>query len=339
MVVLGPVLFLSAFLVAWQLTGLFRRYALAKKLLDVPNERSSHAVATPRGGGLAIVVTMLALLPILAAVDVVSWHPIVGLMGSGAVVAAVGFADDRYRLSASVRLVGHFAAALWLLAWTGLPTVRVFGLVVEPAWLVEVAAATYLVWLLNLTNFMDGIDGIAGVEVISVGACGAFVCAVAAPDSTEWAIALALVASTLGFLIWNWPPAKIFMGDAGSGFLGLMLGALSLQAGLLAPMLFWSWVILLGTFVVDASVTLLRRLLRGERLHEAHRSHAYQHAALLCKSHLPVVLVVGGLNLGWLFPIALLVALGTLEAGLGLLIAYTPLVGVALWFKAGIPST
>jgi Fuc2NAc and GlcNAc transferase len=186
---------------------------------------------------------------------------------------------------------------------------------------------------------MDGIDGIAGIEAITVCLGGVLLYVVAVPGATSWLVPLVLASATFGFLVWNWPPAKIFMGDAGSGFLGLMLAALSLQAAWIAPVLLWSWVILLGAFVVDATVTLIRRVARGERFYEAHRSHAYQHAAQRWRAHFPVTVAVGAINLSWLLPIALLVALGFLDPLLGVLIAYAPLVAAALWLRAGEPST
>ena len=148
-------------------------------------------------------------------------------------------------------------------------------------------------------------------------------------------LAFLATAATLGFLFWNFPSAKIFMGDAGSGFLGILLGTLSLMAGLEAPALFWSWVILLGVFVVDATVTLFRRLARQQRLHEAHRSHAYQVAARRFGAHRPVSIAVGLINLFWLLPIAWMVAAGTISGVVGVLIAYAPLVGLAFYLKAG----
>jgi Fuc2NAc and GlcNAc transferase len=144
-----------------------------------------------------------------------------------------------------------------------------------------------------------------------------------------------LAAATLGVLVWNWPPAKIFMGDGGSGFIGLMLAALSLQAAWVSPNLFWSWLILLGVFIVDATVTLILRVSRGQRFYEAHRSHAYQYAAQRFGAHLPVILIVGTINAVWLFPLAFLVARGSIDGLLGVAIAYLPLIAVTLWLKAG----
>jgi Fuc2NAc and GlcNAc transferase len=149
---------------------------------------------------------------------------------------------------------------------------------------------------------------------------------------------LVLAAATLGFLVWNWPPAKIFMGDAGSGFLGLTLGGLSLQAAWAAPTLLWSWVILLGIFVVDATLTLVRRGIRGEPVYHAHRSHAYQHAAQRWDSHTPVTVAVAAINVFWLLPCAVLVARGSLDGAIGIVVAYAPLIAAAMWLRAGVPD-
>jgi Fuc2NAc and GlcNAc transferase len=126
------------------------------------------------------------------------------------------------------------------------------------------------------------------------------------------------------------------MGDAGSGFLGMVLGVMLLQAAWVSADLFWAWLILLGVFVVDATLTLVRRLLGGERVHEAHRSHAYQHAARRYGGHLPVTLGAALLNLCWLLPIALWVVLGGLDGLAGLMLAYTPLLGLAWKLRAGV---
>lgn len=326
--------------IAWWLTGRFLRYALARDFLDIPNVRSSHAVATPRGGGVAIVLATLIALPVLGTMGALTWRQAIGLFGGGSVVALLGFRDDQSHIAPRWRLLGHFAAAVWVLVCLGgLPPLPIFGLVLEMGWFGHGLSALYLVWLLNLTNFMDGIDGIAGVEAITASFGGALLYVITVPGSPWWLVPIVLASATQGFLLWNWPPAKIFMGDTGSGFLGLMLAALSLQAGWVEPNLFWGWVILLGAFVVDATVTLLRRMARRDRFYEAHRSHAYQHAAQRWAAHRPVTLAFGLINLCWLLPVALLVAVGSLDGLLGVLIAYAPLLAAALWLRAGEPST
>lgn len=317
------------------LTELLRCYALSRQLIDRPNERSSHSIPTPRGGGVAIVIAFLGSLLVLR--DGLSTTALVALLGGGAGVAVVGFVDDHGHIPARWRLLAHFFCASWILYWIGVPHLEVMGNAVDLGMSGAVLATLYLVWLLNLYNFMDGIDGIAGVEALIVGAGGAAVYSLAGlPTTGDGGLPVLLAAATLGFLVWNLPPARIFMGDAGSGFLGLMLGALSLQAAVARSVLLWCWLVLLGVFIVDATVTLIRRLLRGERIYEAHRSHAYQHASRELGAHRPVTLAVAAINVFWLLPWALAIASGRIEGLVGLVVAYIPLLVLAFRFRAGV---
>lgn len=317
------------------LTGLMRRYALSRQLLDRPNERSSHSVPVPRGGGVAIVVAFLVGLLLMG--EGASFAAIVALSGAGIGVGVVGFVDDHGHIAARWRLVAHFLCATWILYWIGIPHLGWMGGTVDLGAMGAVLAALYLVWMLNLYNFMDGIDGIAGVEALIVGAGGTALYWLAGlPLAGDVGLPALLAAAALGFLAWNFPPAKIFMGDAGSGFLGLMLGAFSLQAAVARPVLFWCWLVLLGVFIVDATVTLIRRLLRGERVYQAHRSHAYQHASRYFGAHRPVTLAVAAINILWLMPWAVAIATGRVDGLVGLVVAYFPLLALALRFRAGI---
>ena len=285
---------------------------------------------------MAIVVVVLLSLPVLGWVGALSWPAVVGWLGGGALVAAIGFADDHGHIAPRWRLLGQFAAAAWIVTQLGgAPDVAVFHYLLHGGWTSHVLATIYLVWLTNLFNFMDGIDGIAGVETLTVCVGAALLSVLTFPGQSLWLAAVVLASATLGFLVWNWPPARIFMGDAGAGFLGLMLGALSLENAKAEPRLFWSWVILLGVFIVDATVTLIRRVVRREKFYEAHRSHAYQRAALRWRGHRRVTILVGVINLCWLLPIALLVGLGVVDGLIATVIAYTPLVVIALWLGAG----
>lgn len=328
---------LLAGMVSWALTGLLRRYALARNLIDIPNERSSHDVPIPRGGGVAIVLTFLVSIPFLELFDIHSDALIWALLGAGAWVALIGFFDDHRHIPARWRLLLHVVGAGWALGWLGgLPPLPIFGVTLDFGWLGHIFAAVYLVWLLNLYNFMDGIDGIAGIEALTV-CLGGVVLYLLSPagDAIGTLPLLLLTAAMVGFLFWNFPKAKIFMGDAGSGFVGIVLGILSIQAAWVMPELFWAWVILLGAFIVDATVTLIRRVLRGEKFYEAHRSHAYQYASRKLGGHVPVSLAFGVINLFWLFPVAVLVVIGWLDGVLGVMIAYIPLILLAMRFKAG----
>ena len=279
-----------------------------------------------------VFVVGVALLGVSGAADVAV---AVALGGAGVAVAVVGFIDDHRHVGARWRLVGHFGAAAWALAWLqGLPPLDFLGVPVDLRWAGDVLAAVYLVWLLNLYNFMDGIDGIAGLEAVTVGLGATVLYLWHLPPGLEWTLPALLALAALGFLVWNWPPARIFMGDAGSGFLGLMLGVLSIQAARLGTELWWSWLILLGVFFADTTMTLLRRLWRGEKVYEAHRSHAYQVAACRLGGHQPVILVIGAINLLWLLPLAFAVAAGWLDGVVAVVVAYAPLLWLAGRFKA-----
>ncbi len=322
-------------ILALLLTWMLKRYALARSLIDIPNARSSHSLPTPRGGGVAIVMSFLISLPLLWAGSEITTSVLWALLGAGLLVAMLGFLDDHGHIAARWRLLGHFSAALWILYWLGgFPAVGFFGVSINLGWAGSVLAAFYLVWMLNLYNFMDGIDGLASVEALCVCLSVCLVYCLLGYFQLIW-LPLLLSMAVLGFLYWNFPPARIFMGDAGSGFLGIILGGLSLQAAWHHPDLFWIWLILLGVFIVDATFTLSRRLISGCKVYEAHRSHAYQFASRQAGAHLPVTLSVLAINVIWLLPIALCVALLGLNGLVGLGIAYIPLIILALKYHAG----
>lgn len=303
--------------------------------MDVPNERSSHTTPKPRGGGVAIVMTFSLVLPVLFSFGLISLDAMLALSGSGLMVAAIGFADDHGHIAARWRLLGHFSAAAWCLFWlNGFPTIEFFGITFNLGWFGNTLGALYLVWMLNLYNFMDGIDGLASAEAISVCVGMCLVYWFCGYSELIWP-SLILSSAVAGFLFWNFPPAKIFMGDAGSGFLGMVLAGLALIAGTTKPELFWSSLILLGAFIVDATWTLIRRLANGEKIYEAHRSHAYQKAAQYYGSHLKVTGGVTAINILWLTPISILVGAAKVSGILGLLIAYFPLLILVIKWKAG----
>lgn len=317
------------------LTAVLRSYALRRSIIDIPNARSSHSVPTPRGGGVAIVIAFLLALVLLGIFGIEAWPTLTAYLGAGTLIAVIGFMDDHGHIAARWRLLGHFLAAAWALFWLGgMAPVSILGLSFDLGWIGGVLATFYLVWMLNLYNFMDGIDGIASLEAICscLGLC--LIYWLTGQASALWA-PLLLAMAVGGFLFWNFPPARIFMGDAGSGFLGIILGCLSIQAAWAGSEYFFSWLIMLGVFVVDATFTLIRRLVRGDKVYEAHRSHAYQFASRAYGSHKRVTLAVTCINLVWLLPIAMSVGLRHLDGALGLALAYIPLVALAFKYKAG----
>lgn len=323
---------------AFLLTYFQRWYALKSSLLDLPNERSSHSVPTPRGGGVAIVASFMAANVCVMLTSQSNSLNGLALLGAGCFVALVGFWDDHGHVSARWRLLVHFLAAFWALYWLGgVPTLQFLGMQSDLGWVGLALVSVYLVWMINLYNFMDGIDGIASLEAICVCLGGALLY-VLSGNSAMALLPLILASAVLGFLFWNFPPARIFMGDAGSGFLGVMLGIMSIQAAWVDPALFWSWVILLGVFIVDGTFTLIRRLLLGEKVYEAHRTHAYQYASRQFGRHFPVTIGVGMINLIWLLPMALFTGLGYVDGVFALALAFTPLILLAVKFRAGMPE-
>ena len=319
------------------LTRYLISHANARQLLDIPNERSSHSTPTPTGGGMAFVVTFICFLLAAGLVCNLAVGEVYSLALSGAFLAIVGYIDDHRHIPAEWRLSIHFLVALVLLLLLNqLPVLSVFGWQWQSGWLLFGVYLVALVWLLNLFNFMDGIDGIAGVEAIT-SLCGAALILWLAGEHSWSVVLLALSSCVLGFLVFNWPPAKIFMGDAGSGFLGFMLGALALVTSATGFISLWSWLILLAIFIADSTLTLVRRGKKGEKIHQAHRSHAYQILTRKWGGHLPVTLLVLLVNLMWLLPLAWGASVWP-TSGLALcLIAYCPL----LWFmyKTGAGTT
>ena len=308
--------------------------------MDIPNERSSHITPTPRGGGIAFVATSLIGFLLLLLNNALNGTELLALCCAGSIVAIAGHLDDRQKISgATVRLVLHAISAVILIVGVGIPSeLALFDRTVNTGIVGSILGVVYLVWLLNLFNFMDGTDGIAASEAIFVALAGAFLSYHVLADASHSAAAVILAASTFGFILYNWSPAKIFMGDVGSGFLGIVIGGLSLIAANQDPELLWVWIILLAVFVSDATVTLIRRLLRKQKPHVAHRSHAYQHLAIRLNSHAKVALIVLAVNIAWLLPIAFLVADKQLAGTTGVIIAYVPLIVAALVLGAGKDS-
>jgi Fuc2NAc and GlcNAc transferase len=326
----------AAFLLAALLTGVARRLALSRGVLDVPNARSSHEAPTPRGGGAAIVLSAAAAWIVLGLIGVAQTNIVIALSGGGIAIAAIGLLDDRFRLSARIRLSVHFAAALWALVWlNGLPPIQVGEHVIVLGWAGYLLGMLGIVWTLNLFNFMDGIDGIAASEAIFVVCGGILLVLVNEGRHPHPAIGLAFAAACCGFLLWNWPPARIFMGDVGSGFLGYVIAVLAVIEAHESALAFLVWLILGGVFFVDATVTLARRLLRGERLYEAHRTHVYQCLARRWRSHRRVTLAVLAVNVLWLLPMAMFAARSPAHAPMFLAAALAPLIVLAFAVGAG----
>jgi UDP-N-acetylmuramyl pentapeptide phosphotransferase/UDP-N-acetylglucosamine-1-phosphate transferase len=284
---------------------------LTRRVLDVPNDRSSHTTPTPRGGGLGVMAGVLVgwaggilLYPETSQATAIA-------LLAGLLLMIVSFLDDLKPRPASVRLVAQIIAVAIGLYALGHGAFR--GLVPGP---VDLALTGFLwLWFLNLFNFMDGIDGLAGGEGISVGFGLGLAAVLGLAPADILPLGWSIAAAALGFLVWNWHPARIFMGDVGSVPAGYLLGFLLIrvaaaETGTMAPHAGLAIAVILPLyFVMDASITLVRRLLRGEKPTEAHREHVYQRAVIAGQSHSAVTTRILVLN-------ALLVALAVLAAPL-----------------------
>ncbi len=314
---------LTGLIATWAATGLVLTLLRRHAVLDRPNERSSHATPRPRGAGLAVIVVFAlgwaaAALFLAAPFEPVILAAVVGL-------AAVSWFDDLRGLPVGVRLLAHLAAVVAGLSAFP-PELMVFQGLLPP--LVDrIAAGLLWLWFVNLYNFMDGIDGIAGVETLAI-AIGASVCATLAVIAPfPYAATVLIGAGAAGFLTWNWQPARIFLGDVGSVPLGFLTGWL-----LLLLALHGSWiaaVIVPLYYLADATLTFLKRLVRGEKVWRAHASHFYQQAARRSGSHARVAGAIAVAD-------ALLIAsAGVAAAGyapIACLIFAAAVVGVLLWY-------
>lgn len=320
---------LISFFTAW----FVMRRAGRLGLMQQPNGRSSHVMPTPGGGGVGIVaggsvagLLMALLLP---------WLGIPVIM-AGILMAFIGYSDDRrpiaarWRLGAQVLLMGAIVAVLPL---------DQLGIPVPESVLLVVLTLGGALWI-NLFNFMDGIDGLAASEAIFLLVGAALLAYLFEPgiidDPRLWWM-LGLAAASFGFLLLNWPPAKIFMGDAGSTYLGLMTAFFALTTMTSFWLSLWQWLILAGLFLADSLTTLVRRMFRRERFWEGHKRHAYQALQRRFGSHLKVTLLYMGINVVLLLPLAWLAG-AYRDWGFALTaLTYVVLVAAAVWAGAGAP--
>jgi len=331
---------IAAFFASYALTAWLLHYSRIIQLVDRPNSRSSHSTPTPRGGGLSMVTVTTCGIIVLYAAGWLSLPVATVLVIGGLSVAAVGFCDDIRSVPIAFRMSVHICAAvLAVYCLGGSSTIHVGQFVVNLGAIGPVLRVLAIVWILNLFNFMDGIDGIAACEAVFIlfGAAGLGLL-LAQCSPTQVAPALIAGAACLGFLRWNWPPAAIFMGDVGSGYLGYAIAVIAIDSFQTSAVNIYAWIILGGVFLVDATLTLCRRLIRRERVYQAHRTHAYQWLARRWGSHSSVTIAVIIMNLVWLLPCASIAVKFPAYALWICILALAPLVVCAFLIGSGRPE-
>jgi Fuc2NAc and GlcNAc transferase len=285
--------YIIIFITSLVATYMIRRWLIRRSILDVPNERSSHLIPTPRGGGIAVTAVWFGGLVVLKYLNIISPQLFYALIG-GVLLAVVGLVDDVVGIKPVIRLISQFVCislAVYFLSDIG--RLDFFLVEITQNWILYPVFILGGIWFINLYNFLDGIDAYAATETIMV-AAGMYIV-------TGSEILLLLIFSVAGFLIWNWPKAKIFMGDIGSTQLGYILVVLGLYFHNTHELDIIYWLILTSLFWMDASMTLVRRLLNREKLSKAHKNHGYQRIVQYGYSHQKVVIISLLINAFFIF--------------------------------------
>lgn len=297
--------YIILFIATATLTYIIRRIALQKSILDIPNQRSLHDKPVPRGGGLAFVLMFYVALIFLYQFHGINLSMLVAMLG-GIPIAIIGYLDDLYSVKSYWRALVHFICAIWALYWLGgVPYLELGTTHFSHPYVSYLLAVFMIVWFVNFYNFMDGSDGLAGMEAVFVAVVAGVV--LMNVGSSIATVCFALAATVLGFLVWNWPSAKIFMGDIGSGFLGFAFAILMCASNNQTSISIPFWWILIAMFLLDATFTLFNRIRKKEKWYEAHCEHAYQRLVQGGYSHRQVMLgmlvvnVVICLPLAWFF--------------------------------------
>lgn len=324
-------------LTAVGLTDLVRRAALRRGIVAVPNARSSHAKPVPHIGGLSIVLlVLLGELVLLSTVPLETpWFRILAV--SGALIVVVGLVDDLVNLRKRIRILIHLLAAGLIVLWIGSKIEIVFPRALELTGPLAVALVIlYVMWNINAYNFMDGIDGLAGGQAVFVGVTAGTIAWF--NGNRPLAVTYFLVAAaSLGYLRWNWHPAKIFMGDLCSGFLGVTFAVLSLWGKMTSSVPLSAFLILMAVFYTDSTWTTLRRFIEGENPTTTHRDFAFHHAIRKGHSHGRVTGAILLIDVLWLAPLAVLVTLLASPLSIPVVvIAYIPVFAAVLALKAGV---
>jgi glycosyltransferase WbpL len=296
---------LVTFLFSLGLTSLVKKYAVKNAVIDIPNERSSHTQPTPRGGGIAVSIPIMISIVGLYLFHLISFPIFIGMLISSLIITIVGWLDDHKHIIFYWRVIFYSIASIWMISWVGSLDAISIGLIRIPLPYILGYIVTFfgLLWLTNLYNFMDGTDGLAALQGICAGLFGGVLMLVEGETGLA-IVCFIIVSSCLGFLYWNWPPAKIFMGDIGSCLLGFIFGSLALISDVTGTVSVSIWCILLSVFICDATFTLLKRIICREKWYDAHCSHAYQRLVQMGITHKQLAVAFFILNTILIWPMS-----------------------------------
>lgn len=307
-----------------KLMKFYELYALKKNILALPGNRTLHNSSTPRGGGIVFSILFILGICTLFFLDSINFQALM-VFGVGCFIAAIfGFIDDMIDISEVYKLCLQFFLAFWAIYWLNT------SVLIEwiPYWLSVLVIAFLLVWMINLYNFMDGIDGMAISGALFISILSAILSLI--NGGIQLSLILILLAScSLGFIFYNWPPARIFMGDSGSIFLGYFFGALVLKSLIDNDFSIWVWIIIFSYFLVDTTLTLLLRIFIVKK-YLPHRSHAYQNLARIWNSHTKVTLLVMAYHFFWILPLSILATMNSNLEIISALLAIFPVILITI---------
>jgi Fuc2NAc and GlcNAc transferase len=322
------------FILSFTLTACIKYFLKKFKVLDFPNERGMHRSIVPRGGGLAIVFSLILFFVLnfySSSNTDLYYHLTLFIL----IFAAIGFLDDLFSISYKPRLLVQFIGTIYLIFLSSLadisPSAEVFFI---SGFALKFTLVILFVWFINLFNFMDGIDGLATTQAICFFLCSAFLLS---KYEYQYPVQdfLIYISILCGFLLWNFHKAKIFLGDVGSTTLSILIGIYILYFLGIDSKLFYAGIILMALFIVDATYTLIIRIFRNQSFHSAHNSHAYQNFARKLNSHSLVTCICILINLFFLFPIANLLFMFEINPIILVICSYVPLLIGCIYLKAG----
>jgi len=316
---------LIAFVVSFLGIYFLKKYALQLNLVAIPNERSLHNKVTPRGGGVIIAIIFLSFNLVFYINSQMKTAEFLALFGGGLIMSVTGFLDDILELKASIRFLIQFLVVGWGLYWVGgIPSIAFFEGLTGLYVIANAVAVVVLVWFINAFNFLDGIDGLAtsSVTFFSLSVGGYFLWQGIEPYGS---LLIILAAGSLAFLYFNWPPAKMFLGDAGSTFFGYFFGVMLIITVKNNSISIWTWLIVFAYFLTDTTTTTFLRLCLVKGWYRPHRSHAYQNLARVLDSHKFVTSLITGINVFYILPLAYLSTQYQQYGWLAFLVSFLPI--------------